>query len=91
MNLDLSKYVTGLRVDTSMLPPIDIENPFEPGPPSPLLQTLKPKITIRLKGFDPVVIKPYGDPGATKWPVIEVAAIAALMAGIIAVSVNASR
>ena len=66
--VDMSKLVTGIDVDSAWLPPIHLKDPFKPGPPSPALQQLKPKITLRLKGLDPVIIAPYGKPGPTRWP-----------------------
>lgn len=68
----LRSLVTQVRVDTAYLPPIVIEDPFKPGqgPPSPVLQALKPRITLMVSGR-PVVVAPYGDPGPSKWPAIK--------------------
>lgn len=68
----LRSLVTQVRVDTAYLPPIVIDDPFRPGngKPSPVLQALKPRITLMVSG-KPVVVTPYGDPGPSKWPAIK--------------------
>lgn len=73
---DLSKYIKGITVQTAYLPDIVINDPFAKGPPvpNPILQALKPKITVSLDiaGMQKdVAMTPYGEPGATKWPVIK--------------------
>lgn len=70
MNVDLSKYIKGIKIETAFLPTINIPDPFKPGPPNPLLQFLKPKITLDIAQFGEQEIKPYGDPGQSMWPVI---------------------
>ncbi len=81
----LSRQITGVRVETSVLPDIIINDPFAPGPPSPLLQYLRPRITLEIAHGDikPVVIAPYGDPtsgeGVELWPaVLNVLSVVAL-------------
>jgi hypothetical protein len=84
--VDLSKLVTGIKVESAYLPTIDIRDPFRPGAPSPVLQRLRPKITLSMgAGLDPVVVKPYGEPGPTKWPAL--AALLAVGAGFAMVGV----
>lgn len=71
---DLNQYVKHIRVETAWLPTIDLPNPFQPGPPSPLLQALRPKITLSLEALGQqkdVVSAPYGEPGPSKWPAIQ--------------------
>lgn len=78
MALDLSKYIKGIKVESAFLPEIYLPDPFQPGPPSPFLQMLKPKITVELGGgLDPVVTSPYGEPGASAWPAIKTALLLA--------------
>ncbi len=62
----LANQITGVKLETAYLPEVSIAHPFEPGPPSPYLAALKPKITLELAGgaIRPIVIAPYGDPGA---------------------------
>lgn len=81
MAINLSKYIKGVRIETAFLPEIYIADPFAANqPPNPLLQALKPKITIELgKGLSPAVMAPYGKPGPSMWPTIQ---IGLLIAGI---------
>lgn len=70
--MDLSKIVKGIRIESAFLPTIDIPDPFQPGPPNPFLQALKPKITVDLGDLSrPVVVSPYGEPGESMWPAIK--------------------
>lgn len=74
MALNLNDYVKHIKVETAYLPTLDMPNPFLPGPPNPLLQALKPKITVTLEALGQtkdVVSSPYGDPGPSKWPTIQ--------------------
>ena len=74
MAVNLNDYVKHIRVETAWLPTIDLPNPFQPGPPNPLLQALKPKITVSLEALGQqkeVVSSPYGEPGPSKWPAIQ--------------------
>ncbi len=63
----LTSQITGIKIETAYLPEVSIANPFQPGPPNPYLSALKPKVTIELAGgaIRPVVLAPYGDPGAS--------------------------
>jgi hypothetical protein len=69
---DLASQVTRLRVESSYLPPLDLANPFQPGPPNPYLQRLRPKVTLEIAGgaVRPIVLAPYGDPGPSRWPAV---------------------
>lgn len=77
----LLQNVQTVTVQTAWLPTITLNDPFQPGPPNPLLNLLKPKITIQTVGGAPIVMTPYGDPGASKWPIA--AAVGAV--GVIAI------
>ena len=61
---DLLGRVSLVRVESSFLPTVELERPFEPGPPNVFLQALQPKITIEFSGglLRPVVMAPYGEP-----------------------------
>lgn len=61
---DLLGRVSLVRVESSFLPTIELERPFEPGPPNVFLQALQPKITLEFSGglLRPVVMAPYGEP-----------------------------
>ncbi len=68
---DIAGRVSRVRVESSFLPTIELDRPFEPGPPSPFLQALAPKITVEFENdvFKPVVMAPYGEPAARGWMV----------------------
>ncbi len=68
---DLRNLVERATVETTLMPPLVLNQPFAPGPPNPLLQMLRPRITLRVAGSD-VVLAPYGDPGVSRWPVVKV-------------------
>ena len=63
---DLLGRVSLVRVETSLFPTVELDHPFEPGPPSPFLQLLQPKITLEFDGglLRPVVMAPYGEPSS---------------------------
>ncbi len=71
--LELAQYVTRIQIDSEWLPPIVLDNPFQPGPPNPFLEGLKPRITMEIAGgaVEPVVIAPYGEPRANRWPLVK--------------------
>ncbi len=62
----LAKSVTRMTVETAVTPTIVVDDPFAPGPPSPLLQLLKPKVTLTTAA-GPLVIAPYGTPSPRGW------------------------
>lgn len=63
----IASQVERIRVESAFSPPVELERPFQPGPPNPYLQHLKPKITITFAGH-PVVMAPYGEPDPQSWP-----------------------
>ena len=82
MAIDFSKYVSGIKIESAFLPPIDLPEPFKPGPPNPLLQLLKPKITLQTS-LGEKILTPYGDPGPSKWPMVKMALLSAFVGFII--------
>lgn len=78
----LRTLVTQIRVDTEYLPPLVLNDPFQPGQPSPLMQALKPRITLMVSG-KPVVVAPYGEPGTSKWPAIKTGLVIAGGIGLV--------
>ena len=82
MAIDFSKYVSGIKIESAFLPPIDLPEPFKPGPPNPLLQLLKPKITLQTS-LGEKVLTPYGDPGPSKWPMVKMALLYAFVGFVI--------
>ncbi|MHB1430291.1 MAG: hypothetical protein ACYCVW_16530 [Rhodocyclaceae bacterium] len=72
--MNWSDLIAGVRIDTEYGPPIVLNHPFATNQkPNPLLEALKPRITIypSAAGINPVVLAPYGQPGTSKWPQIE--------------------
>lgn len=68
----LSNLITNIRVDTVWGPPIVLDQPFAASPePNPFLSLMKPKITVGVAGGSPLTIAPYGEPGDSKWPFVE--------------------
>lgn len=69
---ELRNYVTGVTIETAWTPPIVIRDPFQPGAPSPILQALRPRVTVEIRGGagKPLVMAPYGDPGPSRWPLV---------------------
>lgn len=65
-------------LETTLLPPIPIvftssdSSSLSPAALA-LVQRLKPKITAKIIGDpNPVVIAPFGDPGESQWPMVEI-------------------
>lgn len=70
MAVDLSKYIKSVKIETAFLPDINIADPFKSGgAPNPILQALRPKITVDT-AIGEQTLAPYGEPGATLWPVL---------------------
>ncbi len=63
--------VNSIQIESAFSPPIVMNDPLRPGPPNPMLQALKPRITIQLAAGAPIVLQPYGDPRPTKWPEVK--------------------
>jgi hypothetical protein len=88
----LDQLVSGILVETAYGPPIYLADPFRPTPPGAIspVSYLKPKVTIFLKTGNPVVTAPYGDPGETRWPYIQLG-IAALSLAVLYVIFKGKR
>lgn len=77
---NLGNLVRQIRIDTAYGPPIVLDQPFSPaaqaGGPS-ALKWLKPRITIvpNIDGMDPIVSEPWGAPGPTRWPQVQLAMV----------------
>lgn len=75
--VELLNLVKKATIESEYLPTIQLNDPFRPGPPNPLLQALKPRITLEVAGSSrPIVIAPYGNPGPSKWPLIRAGLVA---------------
>ncbi len=62
-------FAQRMTIETSITPPIDVDDPFGPteGPGAvaqgkAALALLKPKITLYGAGGDPIIWSPYGEP-----------------------------
>lgn len=73
----LRGWITGVTLETAWSPPVVIRDPFAPGPPSPLLEALKPRLTFEIArgAAKPLVISPYGAPEPSRWPLVKVVAV----------------
>lgn len=60
-----------IDIQTTYGPPITVTKPFEPGPPNPYLQALKPEITLTFITGKQTKMSPYGSPGPSQWPKIQ--------------------
>lgn len=58
----LQSVITGIHFRSNATPNVDIEDPFNPGPPDPVLTALQPQITLDVTTGDPIIIAPYGAP-----------------------------
>lgn len=65
--------INEIDIESRFTPKIAIQNPLSPSvTPNIWLDLLKPKITITTPlGTQPIVSAPWGDPGASKWPVVQ--------------------
>lgn len=83
----LASIVSGVRVESAWGPTFTVAQPFAASGsgPSPLLTFLKPKVTLLLNGGAEYAITPYGEPGPTKWPMVQAGLIfgGLLLAGFI--------
>ena len=65
------QMITRFEVDTAYGPPIELDDPFAPGPPNPYLEKLKPRVKLFTStDAPPITIAPYGEPPPTKWPLL---------------------
>ncbi len=84
----LNSLVSEITVETAWGPPITIEDPFKPLAPGEVSaadvtgQMMKPKITVYLRTGDKYVSAPYGDPGETKWGIVQVGLALAALGGL---------
>ncbi len=87
MSNELANLISQIRIDTEYGPPIILDQPFSPSATasgaSPLAW-LKPRITITpsLRGIGPITSAPWGDPGPTKWPQVQLGLVVAGALGL---------
>jgi hypothetical protein len=81
MNLD--GVITGIRIESAITPTITIDRPFQDsGTVNPLLALIKPKVTL-ITPFGESVSHPWGDPGASMWPTIQVGVVLLIAAAVV--------
>jgi hypothetical protein len=69
----MSDLINRIVIDSAYGPQIVIDKPLAPDPNAPApwyLQLLKPQITI-VTPLGTRVIAPYGAPGETQWPTVQ--------------------
>jgi len=82
---DFTLPIDQIKIESAYGPTIVLDHPFQgPSVVSPLLSRLKPKVTLKVGGFTPIVMAPYGDPPPTKWPTLVKAA--GVMGGLVLLS-----
>jgi len=81
---DVLGRVSLVRVETSFFPTVELERPFEPGPPNVFLHALQPKVTLEFSGglWRPVVMAPYGEPSSGDGLLLASGLLAAGFAGV---------
>jgi hypothetical protein len=71
----LAELVKDLRIESAWTPALIIKEPFAPSPPSPIASAvgsfLRPRVTVTLATGQQFKSAPYGDPGASQWPLIQ--------------------
>lgn len=71
---DLLLLVENATIETALTPPVTIEKPFAgAGAPNPLLEWLRPKLTLRVLG-ETIELAPYGEP-PRYWPLVQAGAV----------------
>lgn len=80
----LANTVKSIRIETRWTPAIVIADPFGgspsagPGMGAQAGRLLKPKITVETS-LGPVKTAPWGEPGPSQWPMIQIGAAAFLI------------
>ena len=69
------KNIRSIKIESAWSPPLVLQDPFRPGPPSPLMVSLKPKITLSTDLTKDVIMAPYGEPVPNKWPIVKIGAV----------------
>lgn len=79
LNIDLAKSVKSITVESTLFPPIVLNDPFSdlPAEPNAVMNFLKPKVTVTMKSpaLKPIVTAPYGKPKVNYWPYIRTGAL----------------
>lgn len=79
----LESSIKSVVVESEYTPRLTVDSPLVQGSSKPnpvaeaILKIVKPRVTVNFAaGLPPVVIAPYGQPGSSKWPIIQVVGIA---------------
>jgi hypothetical protein len=72
----LASSVQEIRLESAWTPPFVIAQPFAQTPPSPVASALgsffKPVVVTTLAGGGTMRSAPYGEPGESNWPVVQI-------------------
>jgi hypothetical protein len=69
--MSVADFVERITIESRYTPALTIDKPFESGgAPHPFLTIFQPKITLHTR-FGKSVSQPWGDPGATQWPMVQ--------------------
>lgn len=87
---DPATLIKSIKVDTTHLPGIEVDDPLQPTPDgagSQMARWLKPRITVAFnpvfgKTINPVTYAPYGDPGTSDWDTWAAVGALAVSAGV---------
>jgi len=84
---DPSALIQQVLIESAWTPAIRLNYPLRLGPsgqpPSAVMRLLKPKVTLTLAPpFKPYTFAPAGEPGGSKWPLLEAGAV---IVGLLAV------
>lgn len=84
----LSDSIEWITVESAYSPLITL-NPSAGGAQGGIMKLFKPKLTIKLNGINPIPMAPWGDPGESKWPYVQLTIAAGLgvLSGLIARSI----
>lgn len=84
-----AELITRLVIDSAYGPQVVIDKPLASDPsasPSRVMSILKPQITV-ITPLGNKVIAPWGKPGETRWPEVQIALLALLVALLIGVMI----
>lgn len=87
MQYNLDSLIAQIRIESEYGPTVVLDRPFAPDASTTApaaLKWLKPRITIvpAVHGINPIVSQPWGAPGPTKWPQVQLGLVAAGAIGL---------
>lgn len=86
------KLIKRITIESAYGPKIVLDKPFEgPSTVSPLMRRLRPRVTLEITGFQPMVSQPYGAPPPTLWPVLASGGVVVGAAAVLLAAIGAYR